>query len=538
MANTNDFLPFAVGANANVLSQSDYAALNALAGGFQAGTAVSAQLNKVWRQSSIMSAVLAQFIVNNSGQSALDDGTTTSLLDNLTGAIRSLSRQQVVLADTGAANAYAAVNSPVLVALPAVSGLVQRVSVGNANTGASTYAPDGLTAKPILGMGLAPLQGGELPPKGIATLLYVVASNVNSGNGAWLLVECTGGAQQIPNATQSQHALALGQLQAVAGSAGSPAFRNVLIDGGAQVAMGSPSTLSSNMAYGAVDLVMGGASGGTITAGTLMQDAAAPVGRTGRAVKFSNCTLSGAGQLSWRCRVESVEALKLKNQTAVFQIKVQHDVGSAVNYTTYIRKPNSVDNFTSNTVIAISSAVAVASGTATLLVPWPNGLALGDCSSGLEIEVQMACGAVTAKNFWLTEYQLEEGAVPTPFVYRSYETERRAVERYFERSYDDGVANGAVTGTNGAVVGVTQSGVLNAAFIYLRYRTRKRAVPTLYIYDPSTMNAAGIMVDVNGIRSSTTAYNSDDQGFVLRNTGTQLSANTYCYTQFTADARL
>lgn len=125
-------------------------------------------------------------------------------------AIRRLAQGRSVLADAGTANAYAASNSPPLIALPS-SGFVQVLSVAHANTGASTYAPDKLGAKPILGIGLAPLQGGELPAGGIATLLYVVALNVNGGNGAWVLTECTGGAQQIPNATQSQHALSLGQ---------------------------------------------------------------------------------------------------------------------------------------------------------------------------------------------------------------------------------------------------------------------------------------------------------------------------------------
>ncbi|VVD75513.1 hypothetical protein PAQ31011_00849 [Pandoraea aquatica] len=85
---TNDFLAFASGASANVLSQADYAALSALlASGFQAGTAQSAQVNKVWRQSSIMAAVLAQLIVDTTGQNAVDDGTTATLLANLKAAV-------------------------------------------------------------------------------------------------------------------------------------------------------------------------------------------------------------------------------------------------------------------------------------------------------------------------------------------------------------------------------------------------------------------------------------------------------------------
>lgn len=84
----NQFKPFAVGSGANVLSQTEYEALTGiLANGFSSGTAVSAQLNKVWRQSSIMAAVLAQFIVDESGQDAQDDGTTATLLANLKAGI-------------------------------------------------------------------------------------------------------------------------------------------------------------------------------------------------------------------------------------------------------------------------------------------------------------------------------------------------------------------------------------------------------------------------------------------------------------------
>lgn len=208
----NDFLTFAGGSGANVLTQSAYAALtDALANGFRSGVAQSAQMNKVWRQSSIMAAVLAAFIVDQSGQPAIDDGTTATLEANFIAGIRNVAKTQTILTDTGSANAYAAANTPALTALPTSSGLMQRVSIVNANTGASTYAPDSLTAKPIYGLNLTALQGGELPAKGVAVMMYVVATTVNSGNGAWVLIECTGGALQVPNATQPQHAVALGQ---------------------------------------------------------------------------------------------------------------------------------------------------------------------------------------------------------------------------------------------------------------------------------------------------------------------------------------
>lgn len=88
---TNDFQKFATGGGANVISQATYLALSALGTGFLSGLAVSAQLNKVWRQSSIISCMVAQFIVDQTGQNATDDGTTATLEANFKVAIAATS---------------------------------------------------------------------------------------------------------------------------------------------------------------------------------------------------------------------------------------------------------------------------------------------------------------------------------------------------------------------------------------------------------------------------------------------------------------
>ncbi|MCA8263307.1 hypothetical protein QZM95_20175 [Burkholderia multivorans] len=127
-------------------------------------------------------------------------------------AIKRICQNTVVLADTGAVNAYAAVNSPPLVAATWVDGVVQQVKIAHANTGASSYSPDGLEAIPIYGLGLQPLQGGELFVGGIAVLMRTTIAGVNSGNPICVLMECAGGAQQVAPATQSKHAVQMGQL--------------------------------------------------------------------------------------------------------------------------------------------------------------------------------------------------------------------------------------------------------------------------------------------------------------------------------------
>lgn len=85
---TNDFLVFGGGAGANVITQAAWAALAARTAGFSSGVAQSAQLNKAWRQSSIMAALLGQFIGDKSGQNAIDDGTIATLETNLIAAIK------------------------------------------------------------------------------------------------------------------------------------------------------------------------------------------------------------------------------------------------------------------------------------------------------------------------------------------------------------------------------------------------------------------------------------------------------------------
>ncbi|EMW3234941.1 hypothetical protein AAEX31_005186 [Pseudomonas aeruginosa] len=119
-------------------------------------------------------------------------------------------RKTPVLTDTGTAGIYKAANTPALTELPS-TGYMQRVKIANPNPGASTYSPDGLAARPIYGLGLQPLQGGELPA-GVAVLMYLVQAGVNGGNGAWIIVESLGGASQIPPATKSQQATPLGQV--------------------------------------------------------------------------------------------------------------------------------------------------------------------------------------------------------------------------------------------------------------------------------------------------------------------------------------
>lgn len=134
-----DFLPFAYDPAANVLDQADYLNVSVStwrALGFQTGTALSPNLNKVWRQSSLIASMIAQFSANATGADMLDDGSTTgqaNLLATFQSAVRAVG-------GSGFTGQY----------LPLAGGTLTGPLVINAATALSINAPTGNDAGMLL----------------------------------------------------------------------------------------------------------------------------------------------------------------------------------------------------------------------------------------------------------------------------------------------------------------------------------------------------------------------------------------------------
>lgn len=128
-------------------------------------------------------------------------------LTQLTQAVRRIGQSSSwdYAQDTGAANVYTAAYAPAVTSLS--DGAVFRFKAKTANTGASTFSPNGLLAKPIVGLGHAALQGGEIVAGGMCGVVWSVALD------QWVLFRSGGGALQVPNALKAQQAVAAGQLQ-------------------------------------------------------------------------------------------------------------------------------------------------------------------------------------------------------------------------------------------------------------------------------------------------------------------------------------
>jgi len=179
---TNDFQVFAGGSGANVLSQSDWLALAALGSGFSAGVAQSAACNKAWRQSSTMAAVLAQLIVDITGQNATDDGTTSTLLANLKSAIRAQSLGVVgstrnLVMSIAAASASGSLSADEIVVETALGGLRYCLTNFNKTINLATTGAGGMDTGTAPVSGFVALYAIYNPSTQIAALLATNATS-------------------------------------------------------------------------------------------------------------------------------------------------------------------------------------------------------------------------------------------------------------------------------------------------------------------------------------------------------------------------
>ena len=250
---------------------------------------------------------------------------------------------------------------------------------------------------------------------------------------------------------------------------GAPFRRNLAINGGMQVAQ-SPAaapSLSTSAQYGKVDGYAVWASAGTVGAGTITQASAASVGRTGYALHVSGITTTGAGAINARQRIEALDAAQIKSGTVSISCRVRHDVGASCTATLVVRKPTAADNYAAVTTIDTSAGQAVADSTDVQVVF--EGVSLGDCSNGLEIELQLVTGAVSSKNVYVTEWQVEESAVVTQFDYEPVQRALHRCQRYYQ------VIGGAAN--EGWWSGLTDSNIWTF-YLQIPFPVEMRAAPT------------------------------------------------------------
>ncbi|WP_445493731.1 phage tail protein [Photorhabdus sp. SF281] len=95
MSQLNDFKAFYISDNANVVSQEKYEESQNLKTGFPPENVSTHVLNKVLRQSSTISSVVANFIATQSGDDVLDDGDIAKLTVRFNSALDKAVEQKI-----------------------------------------------------------------------------------------------------------------------------------------------------------------------------------------------------------------------------------------------------------------------------------------------------------------------------------------------------------------------------------------------------------------------------------------------------------
>lgn len=205
---------------------------------------------------------------------------------------------------------------------------------------------------------------------------------------------------------------------------GSNALMNQgIINGCMRVSTQASASLSTSFQEGEVNKMACKGSGTAVTAGTIEQATAANAGVSGFDCKVTGATITGTGIVHLRYRMESKDAKEYKNQNATIALLVYHDVGSAVDYTIYVSKADAEDDFSSVTAIGNNSGQTVSNATETII--YYKDISLGDCSNGIEIEIQAECGAITTKNFEFAEFRISKTDIILPFQARHIEAEKK-----------------------------------------------------------------------------------------------------------------
>jgi hypothetical protein len=164
----NELLSFALAQNANVLPQANYANLPGRLQGFVSGVAESAHFNKVWRQSSFTSAMIAQFTMHNAVADVLDDSDVDGYEAKFARAVKALAGLRRATT-TGTADHVLISFSP---PFTAYAGMVFMADVSlNINAGAD-ISVDGLGARLLKRMDGYPIQDDDAPGGASLIMLF------------------------------------------------------------------------------------------------------------------------------------------------------------------------------------------------------------------------------------------------------------------------------------------------------------------------------------------------------------------------------
>ena len=147
-------------------------------------------------------------------------------------------------------------------------------------------------------------------------------------------------------------------------------------------------------------------------------------------------------------------------------------------------------------------------------------------------------GTINA-TWYVTGVQLETGSVATPFERRPYGTELALCQRYYEKSYNVGVAVGTVTNVGRVLSRNVTTDALGFPNVKVDFRVAKRATPTVTRYSTNDGASGNVYIDSPAGNSATNMVNDiGESGFNFYTTSNIVNLGGIASMQWAASSEL
>ncbi len=493
---------------------------------------------------------------------------------NLNDSIRQLCAAVVganLVVATSGTDTYTATLAPAPQAL--VDGMTIQIRFGNANaTTTPSLNINGLGAKTVTKNGGVALAAGDIPAGHEAQLRYV------SGSTTWVLMNPldelgnvsaasgTAGQSAVVNTAGTAYVLA-GPLYGFKNRLVNPAM---LIDqanekGAVTLASGAPQFIADQWH---ASFTQTGAAGTTMA--QVVADAPAALGSSGQSLKFTmgtghSISAGDFGAFSQNIEAYNVADLQLGAAGALatshsFWIKSSL---TAPTFTLFLTNSGTTRSYLFNFTLTGTNTwqrITVPNIPGDTTGTWLNntngiGLEVGICfSAGSTFQGTNAAWtagnflgtsattnlmATTAATVQITGVQTEVGPAVTAFEPRAIDREIVLCQRFYEKSYNIGIAVGAITnvGMGATLVSGLPSAIYQAGILE-RFRVTKRATPTVTMYSPVDAVSGKVYDFVNAADVNAPLLGAGEDGFLWAPTASAPNTAYEFHAHWTADARL
>ena len=194
----------------------------------------------------------------------------------------------------------------------------------------------------------------------------------------------------------------------------------------------------------------------------------------------ASVTAIGIGQ-----RIEQSNSYDLAGSTATLSLDISNSLLTTVTWTaSYATTANTFGTIGTPTKTQIATGTFTVTSTLTNY----NAQIAIPAAATTGVEILLTVGAQTSGTWVVGTIQLEKGSVATSFDYRPYSTELSLCQRYYEKSFSQGVAPNN-SGTGLKQIATSASWGSGAGYTTIPLKVVKRVIPAVTNYG----NASGYL---------------------------------------------